>query len=244
MKSALDRFLPELLGQSSISAAAALTGCAVAAVLGAVHALSPGHGKAVAAAYLIGARAHVRHALMLGAAVTASHTASVFALGIGVFFFFKTADAQRLVPVLGAVSGLSIVALGLWLLVRRWRALGHGHDHHHHHHHHHEEASTGTLLALGVSSGLVPCPSALVLLLTAISLGRPGLGLVLLVAFSFGLAAVLIGIGIAVLRAGEALHVHEHTHRFRWVPVASAGVVVVLGLVMTAQALGWLGLGG
>ena len=104
----------------------------------------------------------------------------------------------------------------------------------------------GNLIALGASGGLVPCPSAMVLMLSAIALGRTGLGLILLIAFSIGLAGVLVAIGALVLYAKQWLPDPAATSRspfFRLVPVLSAAVIVVIGLLMTGASLGWVRLG-
>ena len=105
-----------------------------------------------------------------------------------------------------------------------------------------EEVSWSGLVALGVSGGLVPCESALVLLLTAIALRRVGLGLVLLISFSLGLALVLMAIGVLVIYAKNLLPSGTRSGNpfFRWMPVASAAVVMLLGLVMTGVSLGWI----
>ena len=98
-------------------------------------------------------------------------------------------------------------------------------------------------MALGASGGLVPCESALVLLLGAIALGRVGLGLLLLVSFSAGLALVLMAIGMAVLYAKNLLPAGKRNANnpvFRWLPVASAAVVMMAGMVMTGVSLGWI----
>ena len=102
----------------------ARSGLAVAFGLGAVHALSPGHGKTIVAAYLVGARGTFRHALHLGGIVTFTHTVSVFALGLVTLFLSQYVLPDRIFPVLGAVSGISIVWIGALLLWRRarWRA--------------------------------------------------------------------------------------------------------------------------
>ena len=106
-----------------------------------------------------------------------------------------------------------------------------------------EEVSWSGLMALGASGGLVPCESALVLLLSAVAMRRVGLGLVLLVFFSLGLAVVLMGIGVLVIYAKNFLPESAKERRgfFRWMPVASAGVVLVLGVLMTGVSLGWIG---
>jgi ABC-type nickel/cobalt efflux system permease component RcnA len=111
---------------------------AVAAVLGAFHALEPGHGKTVVAAYLVGSRGTARHALILGLIVTASHTAGVYLLGGVTFYASHYVVPERLYPWVALGSGLTIAALGLSLFVRRFNGRASEHDHHHgggHHHH-------------------------------------------------------------------------------------------------------------
>jgi len=248
-----------LLHQGNIGAGMVLAGVAVACVLGAVHALSPGHGKTIVAAYLVGSRGTLKHAGLLGLVVTFTHTCTVFLLGLGVLLFQQYVVPEKIIPALGAVSGLSIVAVGMSLLYRRAQALLAGGHHHHHHHdgdglvhthggttHSHTiegEITPGNLIALGVGGGLVPCPSALVLMLSAIALGRPGFGLVLLIGFSSGLALVLMGIGALALFARHLLPDGHNAARHpavRLIPVFSSVVVIVLGLAITAVSAGWV----
>ena len=94
---------------------------AVAASLGAFHALEPGHGKTVVAAYLVGSRGTARHALLLGLVVTAAHTVGVYLLGIVTLYASRHVVPERLYPWLGAASGVLITLLGVSLL---WRRLG------------------------------------------------------------------------------------------------------------------------
>jgi nickel/cobalt transporter (NicO) family protein len=248
-------YLSQLLHRTEIGWGLTLIGMAVAFGLGAMHAMSPGHGKTIVAAYLVGSRGTIKHAAFLGAMVTFTHTSTVFLLGFVTLFLSKYVLPEKLFPVLGAVSGLSIVWVGATLFVRRLRAHHHHHhDHHHDHHHHHDHAhphshvpegdiTLGSLIALGASGGLVPCPSALVLLLSAISLGRVGLGMLLLVGFSAGLAVVLMGMGILVLCVGNLLPASQKvtgSRAFRLLPVASAGLITCVGLAMTVFSLGEL----
>lgn len=276
-------YLAKLLHQPEITPWMVAAAIGIAFVLGAAHALTPGHGKTIVAAYLVGSRGTLKHAAFLGAMVTFTHTVSVFLLGMATLFLFQYVVPENITRVLGAISGLSIVAIGAWMLYKRLRGAGHAHsdDHHHHddshghshshdhphdHHHDHEhghdhshehshehgghthshvpdEISWSGLAALGASGGLVPCESALVLLLSAIALRRVGLGLVLLVSFSLGLALVLMAIGVLVIYAKNLLPESGNNGKnpfFRWMPVASAAVVLVLGLVMTGVSLGWI----
>ena len=258
-------YLSRLLHQGELSWGMMLVGMVVAFGLGAIHALSPGHGKTIVAAYLVGSRGTPRHALFLGGMVTFTHTISVFFLGLTTLFLSRYVLPEKIYPVLGAISGLSIVWIGGTLVYRRMRvALGRGtsghHDHHHHDHDHSHGAFThdhgdghvhshvpegdvtmGSLIALGASGGLVPCPSALVLLLSSVALGRIALGLTLLVAFSTGLAVVLSSIGLVVLYAKHLLPDSQKAARnaaFRYLPVASAAIITCAGIVMTGVALG------
>jgi nickel/cobalt exporter len=268
--------LTRLLHQQALTPWMIAVAIGIAFALGAAHALTPGHGKTIVAAYLVGSRGTLKHAVFLGAMVTLTHTITVFLLGLATLFLFQYVVPQKVTQVLGAISGLSIVAIGGWMLYKRLRGAGHththdhdhGHDHAHDHahshdhahdHHHHEhdhphshgpgghthtpdEISWSGLAALGASGGLVPCESALVLLLTAIALRRVGLGLVLLVSFSLGLALVLMAIGVLVIYAKNLLPGGGNTGNpfFRWMPVASAAVVMVLGMLMTGVSLGWI----
>ena len=251
----------QLVTARELSLTVLLAALIVAAGLGAVHALEPGHGKTVVAAYLVGSRGTAAHAFWLGLIVTASHTAGVYLLGAIVLYASRHVVPEQLYPWLGAGSGLMIAGLGAALFLRRYAAgkhhehahadgSSHSHDqshggHHHTHshgHHHHVpagEVSAAQLFALGVSGGIVPCPGALVVLLGALAFGRVGLGLLLIVAFSVGLAAVLIAIGLLMVYAGRVMaRFHgDGPLLTRWVPLGSAAVVTVLGVSIAIRSL-------
>jgi ABC-type nickel/cobalt efflux system permease component RcnA len=112
---------------------------AIAAGLGAMHALEPGHGKTIVAAYLVGSKGTAYHAFLLGLIVTASHTAGVFALGAVTLYASRYIVPEQLYPWLGAISGLLIAALGSYLFLQRYagHAIGHSHGPRGHHHHGH-----------------------------------------------------------------------------------------------------------
>jgi ABC-type nickel/cobalt efflux system permease component RcnA len=237
-------YLSRLLHQGELGWGVMLLGMMAAFAFGAVHALSPGHGKTLVAAYLVGARGTPKHAIFLGLMVTFTHTISVFALGLVTLYLSQFVLPEKITPVLGVISGLTIVWVGATLLYRRTvgrrpavtSGLVHDHGDGRVHTHVPDEISMGGLIALGASGGLVPCPSALVLLLTSVSLNRVGLGLTLLTAFSAGLAVVLSAIGLVVLYAKHLLPDSASAARnpwFRWLPIASAAVVVCIGIAMT-----------
>jgi nickel/cobalt exporter len=238
----------------------------VALFWGAAHALTPGHGKAIVAAYMVGTRGTARHALLLGLTVTFTHTIGVFALGLvtlGLSEFIVPAD---LYPWLNLASALLVVGVGVAVLRSRIRGRlrravdephqhghshGHEHDHAHDHHHHHDqdhhhphshvpEPGSGVrgLVAVGVSGGILPCPTALVVLLAAISLHRVGYGLALILAFSVGLAAVISGIALLAVTAKRTFSRLSFEGRLvRALPALSAFVIVCVGVAMTLRAV-------
>jgi nickel/cobalt transporter (NicO) family protein len=229
-----------------------LLAIAIAAFWGAAHALTPGHGKAIIAAYLVGSRGTPRHALLLGLIVTVTHTAGVFGLGIVTLALSELFVPEQLYPWLNLVSALLVIGVGLTVLrlrVREWaRPRPHRHHHHHgedHHHHDHEHEHVPApgsglrgLVAVGVSGGLLPCPTALVVLLAAISLHRVAFGLLLIVAFSLGLASVISGIGLLAVTARRAFsRVSFDGPVMRALPAVSALVVLTLGVAMTLRTL-------
>jgi nickel/cobalt transporter (NicO) family protein len=142
-------FLSKALKGGEIGWGLGLACIAVAFWFGALHALEPGHGKTMVAAYLVGAKGTVKHAIFLGGMVTFTHTISVFFLGLVTLFLSQYIMPDKISKVLGIVSGLTIVYLGGMLLYRRFMGL-HGHDHGHHHHHHHDEFENDSDMAFPV----------------------------------------------------------------------------------------------
>jgi ABC-type nickel/cobalt efflux system permease component RcnA len=253
----------ELISTRQLNGSIILLALVTAAVLGAFHALEPGHGKTLVAAYLVGSHGTLKHALILGLIVTAAHTAGVYLLGGATLYLSQYIVPERLYPWLALFSGLMITGLGLVLVLRNYwnnetgSRVHHSHPHHFHNHyhgehshHHHdlsEEVSLRQLLTLGVSGGIVPCPAALVVLLSALALNRVGFGLLLIVAFSTGLAVILVGMGFLVVHARQFMsRFHgDGTLTTRWLPLASSVFIILCGVALTSQAIlsaGWIAL--
>jgi len=251
IRAVADGGFARLIVHDRLSVGFVLVSLLVAMFWGAAHALSPGHGKSIVAAYLVGSRGTARHAALLGLTVTVTHTIGVFALGLVTLSLSAFVVPDHVYPWLNLVSALLIVGVGLSVLrwrLREWRRTTRGHHHHHHHrhghghggHHHHadEALSARRLLGIGISGGIVPCPTALVVLLAAISLHRVGYGLVLILAFSVGLAAAMTGIGLIAVTAKRTFERVDLDGRLiRLLPALSAVVVLGLGLAMTVRAL-------
>ena len=256
----------ELITNRHLSLWFLITAACFAMGLGALHALEPGHGKTIVAAYLVGSRGRVRHAVGLGLLVTAAHTAGVYMLGAVVLYASRYIIPEQIFPWLNIFSGLVIALLALYLLLRAWTgfdAADVGDDGVLHTHWYsirppittqavlaRSAGATETptiplrqLLVLGITGGIIPCPAALVVLLSAVSLHRVGLGLFLIVAFSFGLAAVLIGIGIVMVKARNLLSRWRSQSPLmkRWLPLTSASAMLIAGLAIAGSALPAIG---
>jgi nickel/cobalt exporter len=242
-----------LIERGDLTPGVLLLSLLVAMFWGAAHALTPGHGKAMVAAYLVGTRGKPRHAFMLGGTVTVAHTAGVFAIGLVTLGLSQFVVPEQLYPWLTLASGVLVVVVGAGVLRQRLRSRGrhehhhhhHGDDHHHHghedhgHHHVHDDALTSKgILGVGVAAGLLPCPSALVVLLSAIALHRVGLGLALIVSFSVGLAATITSIGLVAVLARRAFgRLSLNGPVVRALPAVSAALILAVGVAITVKAL-------
>ncbi len=237
----------ELIVAQRLSAWFLFTAALIAMGLGGLHALEPGHGKTIVAAYLVGSRGTARHAAMLGLIVTASHTVGVFALGAITLYASRYIVPEQLYPWLGVLSGIIIAALGGYMLLRRLTGTATDHDHANGGHWPFSQpqatqtplrhVSLSQLLTLGITGGIIPCPAALIVLLSAFALHRIALGFFLIVAFSLGLAAVLISFGMMMVytrRFATHLKVDGPLTR-RWLPVASATFIMLLGTAVAYQ---------
>jgi len=205
--------------------------------LGALHGLEPGHGKALLAFTLVGARATIAQAGILAAALTFAHTIAVLLLGLGLFFFadFASESAFGWITLL---SGIAVAIVGA-------RALNSAIAHASPDHTHAESGLTPdsgrplkltSAIVAAMSGGVAPCPAAIVVLLTALRLHRVGEGLVLIVVFSLGLASVLTALGIAVVKGAAWITRRKRFDRVvRYAPLLTALVISTIGSFMVAQ---------
>ncbi|MGW0997170.1 hypothetical protein [Streptomyces sp. NPDC002520] len=205
----------------------------VSAAVGAFHACAPGHGKSLAAGYLVGGQGRARDAVWLGTVVAIMHTASVAVLAVGWWLAAQHApDVAAVTNWLQLIAALVVVAVGTGLLRRHLTNREHGHSHGHHHgqdhghhhgqdhdHHHDHDEHHGHshhiptskslltwrgILLLGTSGGLLPSPSAFLVLLSGLLTGRVGASIAMVAAFGAGMALTLTGVGLAVLRGRDA----------------------------------------
>jgi ABC-type nickel/cobalt efflux system permease component RcnA len=256
-------YLPSIFQTADLTPLVLLASILVAAALGAGHALTPGHGKTLMAAYLVGTRGSPLHAAALGLSVTLSHTLGILVLAaliVGAQGVLAPDVVVRAAPLVAAVA---VATIGGWMLIvearrraaSRTAAAAQARDHDHEHDHDSDNRvshdghlpppsstiSWRSLFVLGLAGGLVPSTSALLILLGSIAAGRPAFGFVLVVAFGLGMALVMAGIGLAlVLARGRLDRVDAASPLGRvsaYVPLAAALFVFGLGVVLTVQAV-------
>lgn len=235
---------------------------------GAMHALSPGHGKTIVGAYLVGGRATAQHAIFLGLTTTLTHTIGVFALGLVTLFASKYILPEQLYPWLSCLSGLMVVAIGLNLFISRIKSaqlfkrspFAHSHDHHHHdhkhdhkyhddHHHDHEHGHSH-----GNHSHLPPDANAPVTWRSLLALGISGglvpcpsalvvlLSAIALGRIGFGLLLVLaFSLGLAGVLTGLGLLLVRARRLFERVPTQMR--LVRMFPAISALFIAMLGLG-
>jgi len=225
--------------------------------LGAVHAATPGHGKTIAASYIVGVRGRPVDALVLGIFVTLSHTSGIVLVAVLATLGSAWLIPQRVEAYLAVGTGILVIGIGCWMLRTQMRLLpvaaehhAHPNDHGPHYHSHgwglahsHDlEAITqvrpnfAILLGLGIAGGLLPDPGALAILLAALANGKLILGLLTVVVFSLGFASVLVAVGVVAARLGLLILAWLSSRWIAWVQIGAALLIVGVGLILTANA--------
>ena len=229
-------------------------------LLGALHALEPGHSKSMMAAFVVATRGTAGQAALLGGSAAIGHTLVVWALAAAGLWLGDALILDKAEPWLILISGLMILGLA-WRIVVLFRREHHEHEHHDHHHdhHHHERklshdeehereiaqrfagrtVSNGAIAWFGLTAGLMPCPSAVAVLLICLQTRAFTLGFGMVAGFSLGLAITLISVG--VLAAWGARKASEGWSGFAgWaerLPYLSAALVGLIGVVVTIRGL-------
>jgi nickel/cobalt exporter len=250
--------IPSVFRATDLSPAIVLLALGTAVALGAGHAVTPGHGKTLMAAYLVGARGTPAHAAGLGLSVTVSHTIGILALAALVVVAQTALPPDLVVRWLPAIAALTIVGIGSWMIVgelrRRHRAAvpaKHSHPHAGEHKHSHDLPAAShahnnvthahvrpgaaitwrSLFVLGLAGGIIPSTSALLILLGTIAAGRAAFGVVLVIAFGLGMALVMSGVGLAMIYTRgwlDRLPLSSRLGRLSELAPLVAGVVVLI----------------
>ncbi|MDJ0570603.1 MAG: sulfite exporter TauE/SafE family protein [Pleurocapsa sp. MO_192.B19] len=210
-----------------------ITGLTLAFTFGAVHGLTPGHGKTIATAYLIGSNSTPLQTLGLSIVTTLTHTLGIFLLGLSILLASHYLLPEQLYYIFSLLSGIAICIIGFWQLESYFNPQDREHEHHFH-----QSSIPQSLITLGVASGLIPCSEALILLLGAIALHRVIYGLELVAAFSLGLGLMLAIIGLIAVYCRQWLeYFPQFSNATRYFSLISAVTISIVGLILTTKAL-------
>jgi nickel/cobalt exporter len=243
--------MPDITAVIQSGAAHAWLYLPFAVLLGAFHALEPGHAKSLMAAYIVAIRGTASQAVTLGISAAVGHTIVVWILAAAALALGERYILDEAEPWLTALSGILIVLLAIrmfWALRSRGHH-GHDHDHHHdqdHHHHGHSHeppmsghVTSGQIIWFGFTGGLMPCPAAIAVLLICVQLKAFALGVAMVAAFSIGIGATLVAIGLAVVWSSRKLAKAwpGFDRAAQRLPYVSAGLILIVGLIMTTAGL-------
>jgi ABC-type nickel/cobalt efflux system permease component RcnA len=237
----------------------------VAILLGALHGLEPGHSKTMMAAFIIAVRGTAWQAALLGFCAALSHTLIIWILAGLALKYGSHWNVEQTEPYFLLVSGLIVIGMAVWTIMRLREEHGHHHHHHgegdhtHDHHHGHEDedaharahaadiqkrfanrqVTTGQIVIFGLTGGLMPCPAAVSILIICLQLKEFSLGFSIVAAFSFGLALTMISVG--VLASWGFKKLAEKSGWFSRVaaraPYVSSYLLIALGLAFAFRGL-------
>ncbi len=231
-----------------------------AVMLGALHALEPGHAKTMMASFIVATRGGGREAALLGLSAALSHSLVVWVLAAVALTYGDALIADSAEPYILLVSGIAVMGIAAWML---WRIGGEGrarHAHHHDHDHGDDDAHAhaharaharqieqcfagrasgpGQIVLFGLTGGLMPCPAAVTVLLVCLNVKQITLGVGMVASFSAGLALTLVGVGVAA--AWSVRHAERRLGKvgdawLRRLPYLSTLLMAALGAIMAAM---------
>ena len=197
-------------------------------VLGALHALEPGHGKSVMAAFVMGTDAELKDASLLGLTVVFSHVIVVILLGIASIFLIGALNVDATHEVMSLIGGIILIAVGFWI-VRKY--------YHPHHHHEHNIDTKKGVVAIGLSTGLIPCPAALAVLLFSISNNQLYNGLTYVLIFSAGLAISITLLSVLFVKGRGFIQSYMSNNTINKIPLLSGVIIIAIGLFTLLQPI-------
>ena len=191
-------------------------------LLGALHALEPGHGKSVMAVFVMGTDANLKDALTLGLTVVFSHVIVVIALGVASIYLVNTLNVDITHDIMSLIGGTILIAVGAWKLSRVY--------HHHEHDHSHNIDTRKGVIAIGLSTGLIPCPAALAMLLLGITTNQVYNSLIYVLIFSIGLALSIVCLSVLFVKGRGFLQSYVGSSKLEKLPLASGSIIIIVGL--------------
>ena len=190
-------------------------------VLGALHALEPGHGKSVMAAFVMGTDADLKDASLLGLIVVFSHMIVVILLGIASIFLLGALNVNSTHDIMSLIGGIILIAVGIWI-IREY--------HHPHHHHEHNIDAKKGVIAIGLSTGLIPCPAALAVLLFSIANDQIYNGIIYVLVFSIGLAIAITLLSVFFVKGRGFIQRYMGSATINKIPLLSGVIIILIGL--------------
>ncbi|AEH06859.1 HoxN/HupN/NixA family nickel/cobalt transporter [Methanothermococcus okinawensis] len=194
--------------------------------LGFIHALEPGHGKSVMAAYVLGTEASLKDALLLGLTVVISHTSTVFLLGIFSIYLIESMSSEMTHDIMSVIGGGILITIGFWILKNNYF-----------HPHEHKLNIKKGVLAIGLSAGLVPCPAALAVLLFSISSGNLYDGLIYVFIFSLGLSLSISLLSVLFVKGKQFIEKYIQSKNINKLPLISGIVIMLIGIYTISHPL-------
>jgi nickel/cobalt exporter len=238
----------------------------VAILLGALHGLEPGHSKTMMAAFIIAVRGTAWQAALLGFCAALSHTLIIWILAGLALKYGSHWNIEQTEPYFLLVSGIIVIGMAVWTIMRLREEQGHYHHHHgegeqgHDHHHNdlededaharahaadiqkrfaNRQVTTGQIVIFGLTGGLMPCPAAVSILIVCLQVKQFSLGFSIVAAFSFGLALTMISVG--VLASWGFKKLAEKSGWFSRVaaraPYVSSYLLIALGMAFAFRGL-------
>lgn len=209
-------------------------------VAGGLHALTPGHGKSMMTAFLVGKKgSKAADILLLALSITVTHTAVIFILGFVFLFLDQTHTLTDVLPYFEKGGAILVIILAVRLILNGIHHLRHQYQHEHHHEHDHEhhhdhvhaiEANglgKRTILFAGFSGGIVPCTDAFALLLLLATAGKVLLGMLFVLVFSVGLATTIVALGLFIVLGKKSFSIEQKLER-----VADTYLPIISGIIL------------
>ena len=197
-------------------------------LLGALHALEPGHGKSVMAVFVMGTDATIKDAILLGLTVVFSHVFVVIALGIVSIFLLEALNIGTTTNIMSVVGGIILITFGFWIIRKYY---------HPHHHHEHKIDTKKGVVAIGLSTGLIPCPAALAVLLFSIGNNQLYNGLTYVLIFSAGLAISITLLSVFFVKGKGFIQSYMSNKTINKIPLISGVIIILIGLYTLLQPI-------
>ncbi len=206
------------LGSEALSSEISFIIVFSAFMLGALHALEPGHGKSIMAVFVMGTDADLKDALLLGITIVVSHVVVVFALGVASIYLVEALNVDMTHDIMSVVGGVILMGVGIWILRKSY-----------HPHEHPIDRKKG-VVAIGLSTGLIPCPAALAVLLFSIANNQVYNGLIYVLIFSAGLALAITSLSVLFVKGKGYIESYVSSTKINKLPLISGSVIIVIGL--------------